>query len=271
MADINATTHSTLSLRESTTAVADLVTTCSGEITFSEQVAGAADILATSSEQLSFSEQTAGELTTTAVCRESLSFSEGTRAVLVVSATGAESIKFSEQTKTANTALSAESVTFSEISRIVNEISATLAESISFSDKAICILIETDDGVWAVNLATGGHSRYTGDLTGATPIDAYALTGVSELGSDRAKHVHEAFIHMRTSGEVTITTTTDEQHSPSPYTIPFDNREGMHRRRRKLAQGIKGTNWQFKIANVEGSTFTVKSLETPPIVSQRVR
>lgn len=133
------------------------------------------------------------------------------------------------------------------------------------------VLVETTDGVWVVNLATGGHSRYTGDISGALPVSAYALLPANELGSPNAKFVTEAYAHIRTGGDVEITTVTDEQTERSGYVIPTDDRQGLHRRRVKLAKGIKGTNWQFKVGNISGADFTLKSLEVSPVTSQRTR
>lgn len=133
------------------------------------------------------------------------------------------------------------------------------------------IAVSSSSIIWVVNLATGGHAYYTGDLTGATPVSAYAVTGTHQLGSDRAKYVHDVYTHMRIDGEAEITTMVDEQKTPDPYLVEFDDRTGIHRRRTKIAKGLKGTNWQFKVANVAGSSITLKTLEVPPVESQRVR
>ena len=150
-------------------------------------------------------------------------------------------------------------------------VTGTTRSTLSLVGFAQGITIVPNEDVWVVNLATGGHARYMGDMTGATPVAAFALTGVCQLGSDRAKFVHEAFVNMRTDGDAEITTITDEQQTVGPYLIESDGREGAHRRRSRMAKGVKGTVWQFRIANVDGSIFTLKSLEVPPVVSQRVQ
>lgn len=126
---------------------------------------------------------------------------------------------------------------------------------------------------WCVNMTTGGHSRYTDypDASGVSAINAYALTGVTDFGDSHEKYCPDIFVHCRLPDNgITIDTITDEWIERTGYEIePCDSVQGLTRRRRKLAKGIKGQNWQYRFNNISSGGFTIKSAEPVIVKSQR--
>ncbi len=121
------------------------------------------------------------------------------------------------------------------------------------------ITVPTAD-VWVVNLYTGGHSRYQGDMTGATAVQASVVTGVSRLGYEYVKYVGLAHILARLDRSVTLSTVTDEYIEVSGYPVPFDRNPGLFLRKIRLSEGVKGVLWQFRLDS-GGANCDIKSLK----------
>lgn len=258
-------------LHEFVAGTAVLVATGSETLQVSEQATGTVDTLAFGKESVLFREYATAIFEGRGASQESLTFSEySIGAASIGSGTLQESLRFTEHANTELWGRNQEQVVFGEIATGVSNILATSRESVSFSEKIRGELVETPDGVWVVNLFHGGHSRYVGDLTGVQPVDAYALLPASQLGSDQAKFVPDVYAHLRTSGSMSITAVVDEQREVVGENIVDDGRAGMHRRRAKMPLGIRGVNWQLKLANIEGADFTAKTIEVTPVVSRRV-
>ena len=151
---------------------------------------------------------------------------------------------------------------------------------------AVIVPPATVDG-WTVNLATGGHTQFTnwqfnslfelngqryacndtglfrltGNRDGDAVIDGCVISGVTDFGTMKLKYINSAYVHLRTDGDVAFRMVADEQRNRSGYHISFDGRQGIHRRRRKLAKGIKGTVWQAEMRNVDGADMEVAKVE----------
>jgi hypothetical protein len=262
-----------LSLSAHDVGTAVLVGASSEALAFLEATTGYPAIAGVSAESLTFSEQSSGIVYQSGVSAEALRFSELTRGTVTIKGTAAERLSFVESARGVMIGRSAELLSFAEhITGTAPIIASRAAEALAFSETIRGYVVEDDTGeVWVINLATGGHARYLGALDGSAQVDAYAITPTNQLGADRAKHVPDVFLHLRIDGEMELTTLTDEQIQRSGYLVSDDGKQGMHRRRIKLARGIRGTNWAFTVANVDGADFTLKSLEVLPVLSQRVQ
>lgn len=241
-------------------------------LTFSDYALGTVVLVGTSAEALVFGGSSAGVVSTCGASVEALTFGDSARGSVIIQGTAAERLRCGERSSGPIWGRSGESWPFSESARGFSLISGTGRESIGFGEQCSGLVVEIDvlsddTTAWCVNLATGGHSRYTGPLDGSqTAITGRVVTAVSQLGSDRTKYVPDLYVTGRLDADLTVTTITDEQ-TRRDYPLPADNRQGLHRRRLKLARGIKGTSWQF---TVSGTGFTLRSIEVPPIASQRV-
>ena len=253
-------------------------------LSIAEYSLGYVTITGASAEVLaSFTESSSGMAAIAGTSVEGLSLSEYAQGSLSILGTSAEGVGFRERSAGALLGRSAESILFSETVLGFSPISGTSRGELVFWGHCRGIVTEPAPNVtptpgadpadeettaWCVNLTTGGHSRYVGALDGSlTDVVGQVVTAVTQMGVDRAKHVHDLYIHGRLTADLTVTSTTDEQTAQT-YTLQDDGRTGLHRQRLKLARGVRGTDWQF---SVSGTGFSLKSIEVPPVVSRRVR
>lgn len=89
-------------------------------------------------------------------------------------------------------------------------------------------------------------------------------TGVSDFKTQKLKAITDGYAYIRSSGDMTVQMTTNEQTQRTEYPLYYDGIDGIHRRRVKVAKGIKGTSWQAEIRNEDGAEFTIKQLDLVP-------
>ena len=116
-----------------------------------------------------------------------------------------------------------------------------------------------------------GVTLLEGETDNGATIDAYAITPVADLGSTKLKRCDYAFLHVRTTGDMALDIIVDESEKATdlPFVAPFQIDNGARQMRAKLPRGAQGTNWQFKISNVDGCRFTAFSLKVTPVPLQR--
>ena len=146
---------------------------------------------------------------------------------------------------------------------------------------------------WSFNTITTAHSRYenydfnsffklgskyygvhtngtiyelTGDVDFGTEvtesiIDAEVTFPASQFGEQQNKVCSDAFVYGRSTGEMEVQLKLDEQEERTGFTVTFDDRAGMHRRRVKIPKGLKGNVWQYKLKNIDGSNFDINAFE----------
>ena len=253
-------------------------------LSIAEYSLGYVTITGASAEVLaSFTESSSGMAAIAGTSVEGLSLSEYAQGSLSILGTSAEGVGFRERSAGALLGRSAESILFSETVRGFSPISGTSRGELVFWEHCRGIVAEPTPNVtptpgadpvdeettaWCVNLTTGGHSRYVGALDGSlTDVVGQVVTAVTQMGVDRAKHVHDLYIHGRLTADLTVTSIVDEQTRHS-YTIHEDGNSGLHQQRLKLARGVRGTDWQF---SVSGAGFSLKAIEVPPVASARTR
>ena len=163
-------------------------------------------------------------------------------------------------------------------------------------------LHQTQDTI-VVNTKNGVHSRYTGfafnglftlngKLYGTNATGIYELVGdedykdatagkieinseietaVVDFREDGAMTCADAYLQMRTSGEMVLDVTVDETSTVEE--LPFIYADtGLRNWRAKLPKGLRGANWQFKLRNLDGTDFTLSSgLQVLRVPSRRTR
>jgi hypothetical protein len=105
------------------------------------------------------------------------------------------------------------------------------------------------------------------DIT--TDIQSTIATPATGFDSAMLKSVKDVYTTIRSSGDMRLSLKTNEQVDRTEYYVYYDGVDGLHRRRVKVAQGIKGTTWQATLSNTEGTDFTVKTLDIVPIELRR--
>lgn len=104
-----------------------------------------------------------------------------------------------------------------------------------------------------------------GDLDNASSIAQSVIkTATTDFGTQKLKSVRDAYAYVRSSGDMFVSLVTNEQVDRSDYPLYYDGVDGVHRRRVKTAQGIRGTTWGTSIKNDTNVDFTVKQLDVIP-------
>lgn len=118
--------------------------------------------------------------------------------------------------------------------------------------------------------ADSGLYELGGDLDVSSNVaTAIVKTGASDYGTQALKSIRDIYAYIRSGGDVSVSLLNNEQTERGGYILYYDNIDGIHRRRVKVAQGLRGTSWQLTIKNEEGSPFTIKQVDTIPIELDR--
>lgn len=116
-----------------------------------------------------------------------------------------------------------------------------------------------------------GVYELTGNLDKTANIDAEVHVPISSYDVQGLKSCPDAIIFGRLSGDLELIAVLDEQEQREGFIVYNDGREGLHRIRVKIPKGLKGSTWQFKLKNVNGSQFNINNLEVFLHELQRVR
>lgn len=150
-----------------------------------------------------------------------------------------------------------------------------------------------DSATWVLNMAKGTHSRFTNypftslfkhgsdyysansygifrvegdtdyagvpDLT--QKIAAFVLTPSTDFGKKEVKSLPALYVQARCGGELAVDYFVNEQLAYEDDVILFDDLVSAHTLRSAPPRGIRGTFWQFKLKNINGSAFTAFNLE----------
>jgi len=116
-----------------------------------------------------------------------------------------------------------------------------------------------------------GVWKLTGDLDSTTTIDTEVQTPVSSFDKQGLKACCDAIIFGRLQGDIEVVTVNDEQEERQGFIVSQDEREGLHRIRVKIPKGLKGSTWQYKLKNVNGSQFSINNFEVFLKELQRIR
>jgi hypothetical protein len=160
-----------------------------------------------------------------------------------------------------------------------------------------------DSETWVLNLATGAHSRFIGypfnslfhrtsgyyganstgifkiegetDYAGvaglARKIDAFVLTPSVDFGKKEVKSLSALYVQARCSGEMAVDYFVNEELIYEDDVILFDDQQSAHTLRTVPPRGARGTFWQIKLKNVNGTAFTVFNMEPAVVVGSRTR
>jgi hypothetical protein len=115
---------------------------------------------------------------------------------------------------------------------------------------------------------SGGIYMLTGEDDDGTNIDAYFTTPNVDFGDCHLKTCPDAYLHVRSVEDLALDLYVDEVEVATDIPVSVYG-EGVKRARAKLPLGAQGTNWQFKVKNVNGSRFDALSLKVNPAVSKR--
>lgn len=121
----------------------------------------------------------------------------------------------------------------------------------------------------------GGNSsgiyELTGDTDDGAAIQASGLSGISDCGTNKIKMCPDARLTLRCEGTLEFDVYVDEKPA-STYPVTYaEDREGIHKKRRKLARGVKGGHIQIGWRNIDGCDFYLKEIELDVVASKTRR
>lgn len=167
---------------------------------------------------------------------------------------------------------------------------SVFANAYAHVDQSFELSATENQSAWVMNLNTTAVSRYTGfnynaaimfngvalvsdengiyPLTGSTdqgaPINARVVTAKMDFGSDFLKRVPYIYSALL-GGPMTVTTITES--GAEQYDVP--KAAVLRNTRSRLLLGCKGRYWQFAYKNVNGSDFTLASIDVQPEILTR--
>jgi hypothetical protein len=101
----------------------------------------------------------------------------------------------------------------------------------------------------------------TGCFDGADQIDAHMVLPTSTLGNPGKKRARQGWIEGECTGAMSISLTGDDKTTIGPYTATFAVEDGAQRRRVVFGKGLKWNYGKFRIANVNGSKFSIDAID----------
>ena len=116
-----------------------------------------------------------------------------------------------------------------------------------------------------------GVWKLTGDLDDTNNIQTEVHTPISSFEKQGMKACCDAIIFGRLQGDMEVITVNDEQEEREGFIVNQDEREGLHRIRVRIPKGLKGSTWQYKLKNVDGSRFSINNFEVFLRELQRIR
>lgn len=92
------------------------------------------------------------------------------------------------------------------------------------------------------------------------PIPALVLSGVSNLGTDMRKVLTDAYLEVRSQGDMEVTLIYNERLAITQTTDLIDGKDGIYFKRLKMPRGADGTHIQVQVTNVDGADFDLQTI-----------
>lgn len=180
------------------------------------------------------------------------------------------------------------------------ELRDLLLESIGFSAR-----LSLDSGeyvAWVLNTESAGLSSYTNypfnsfakvagryyGLTGAglyrldggtdegAAINSRIRAGMSDFGSRALKNIPDAYVAYTSDGTlllrtITVNKRTGEKEAANYRLVPR-GASALRENRFQMGRGVQSVDWDFELENIDGSDFSLESIEFRPVwLTRRTR
>jgi len=143
--------------------------------------------------------------------------------------------------------------------------------------------VEALTGAYALNLAIRGLTQFdaydynsfatfNGVTLAAGSDGIFVISGEDDNGAaidasfsmhgktSEVQRMRQAVVNYRTDGEMMLRVTPEEGDDIYEYAL-IKSDTTLSKGRTKLGRGIKGSNWQFEVGNVDGADFEVDSID----------
>lgn len=119
----------------------------------------------------------------------------------------------------------------------------------------------------------GIYEQDDSDLdAGLYNIPALIKTGVIDIYSTQINRLRDSYLMYRSDGDVRLTTKADKKATRTYLVLESVSDSNVVKKRRiKFERGIRNRHFDFKLENVNGSTFEIDmlSIEIEPVISKR--
>lgn len=114
------------------------------------------------------------------------------------------------------------------------------------------------DGIYELDMS---------DADNGSQINAMFTTGLVDCGNSLKKSVDNAFLAVRSDGDVFLRVRADGEEFT--YRLSKDNIGKFEGARVKIGKGLRAVNWQFELYNSNGSDFDIDSMKIYPLLLTR--
>lgn len=119
-----------------------------------------------------------------------------------------------------------------------------------------------------IGAGTSGLFELVGATDDGVAIDAVLRTGITDFGSPFMKSHSDVYMNYRTDGSMVVRVIVNDT-TTYPYPVPTTSQPGLHSVRVPVDRGLIARNLQYEIANVNGASFSIGSLEVVPNILSR--
>ena len=113
-----------------------------------------------------------------------------------------------------------------------------------------------------------GLYELTGDTDDGEPIPAAIETGALDFALHQDKNIPRAYLYLWAEGTMRLRTVSSKRgcREEAWYEVTPMIGDDEQARIVRLARGVRGTTWQFRIENVDGCDFDLRGAEVLPVV-----
>jgi hypothetical protein len=116
-------------------------------------------------------------------------------------------------------------------------------------------------GNQVIGMASDGLYLMDGDDDNGTPIDASYLSGPSDISDNHLKRCSTAFVGYSATGSLKFVLNGEGGNTEREYDLYGGLEDGFATQRVRPGKGLLNRYWQYGFKNVDGSDFTIDTLE----------
>jgi len=115
---------------------------------------------------------------------------------------------------------------------------------------------------------SNGLFELVGNDDNGLPINATIGLPTTDFGSSFVKVLERLFVGYRSQADMVVRITTDGNEAVT-YVIPVTSNPGLATQRVKVGKGLAGRYWQITINNLDGTDFTLDTVDVKPVKLER--
>jgi hypothetical protein len=110
---------------------------------------------------------------------------------------------------------------------------------------------------------------HTGDYDAGAPIEAFFELATSDWGIPEQKRIRAMYFGYESDGNLMVTVKDDDGNERSFSLTANHTANLQHGAKINGARDGKGRYWQIRVDNVNGSDFSVDSIQVLPVILNR--